>query len=133
MEGGGHGQGKRSMPGFRVDPGGAGLVGGRYTVQAVQTQVTLQGAAGRETWLGVDLLRGGSGVKVTGWMLSGELQRRAAGDAGWLARLRGRGREGWSVEDHSWVCSGSSAVSGHGLRGAVVGWYLPFVQIIFIE
>ena len=47
------------MPGFRVDPGGAELVAGRYTVKAVQTQVTLQGDAGRETWLGVDLLRGG--------------------------------------------------------------------------
>ena len=117
------------MPGFRVDPGGAGLVDGRYIVQAVQTQVTLRGAAGRETWLGVDLLMGGSGVRVTGWMLSGELQRRAAGDAGWLARLKGRGREGWSVEDHSWVCSGGSAVSGHGLRGAVVGWYLPVMVV----
>ena len=31
-------------------------------------------------------------MKITGWMHSGELQRRAAGDAGWLARLRGRGR-----------------------------------------
>ena len=41
-----------------VDPGGAVLVAGRYTVKAVQSQVTLQGAAGRETWLGVDLLRG---------------------------------------------------------------------------
>ena len=62
-------------------------------------------------------------------MHSGELQRRAAGDAGWLARLRGRGREGWSVEDHSWVCSGGPAVSGHGQRGAVVGWYLPVMVV----
>ena len=126
---GGRRQGRWSMPGFRVDPGGAGLIDGGYIVQAVQTQVTIQGAAGRETWLGVDLLRGGSGVKVTGWMHSGELQRRAAGDAGWLARLRGRGREGWSVEDHSWVCSGGPAVSGHGQRGAVVGWYLPVMVL----
>ena len=126
---GGQGQGRWSMPGFRVDPGGASLVVGSYIVQAVQTQVTIKGAAGRETWLGVDLLRGGSGVKVTGWMHSGELQRRAAGDAGWLARLRGRAREGWSVEDHSWVCSGGPAVTGHGLRGAVVGWYLPVLVV----
>jgi hypothetical protein len=117
------------MPGFRVDPGGASLVVGSYIVQAVQTQVTIKGAAGRETWLGVDLLRGGSGVKVAGWMHSGELQRRAAGDAGWPARLRGRGREGWSVEDHGWVRSGGQAVSGHGQRGAVVGWYLPVLVI----
>jgi hypothetical protein len=123
------GDGKWSMPGFRVDPGGAGLVTGRYAVKAVQTQVSLQGAAGRETWLGVDLLRGGGRAKVTGWMHSGELQRRAAGGADWLARLRGRGREGWSVEDHSWVCSGGPAVTGHGLRGAVVGWYLPVLVV----
>ena len=116
-------------------------------MKAVQTQVTLQGAAGRETWLGVDLLRGsgGGGGKVTGWMQSCELQERAAGDAHWLARLRGRGKEGWSVEEHRWTGTaggGSPAVSGHGLRGAVVGWYLPvlvvdeekfFVQIVFIE
>ena len=36
-------------------------VAGQYSVKAVQTQVTLQGLAGRETWLGVDLLRGGRG------------------------------------------------------------------------
>jgi hypothetical protein len=126
---GGRRQGRWSMPGFRVDPGGAGLIDGGYIVQAVQTQVTIQGAAGRETWLGVDLLRGGSGTKVTGWMHSGELQRRAAGDADWLARLRGRAREGWSVEDHSWVCSGGPAVTGHGLRGAGVGWYLPVMVV----
>ena len=42
-----------------MDPGGAVLVAGRYTVKAVQSQVTLQGNAGRETWLGVDLLKGG--------------------------------------------------------------------------
>ena len=62
-------------------------------------------------------------------MQSGELQRRAAGDADWLARLRGKGREGWSVEDHSWVCSEGPAVTGHGLRGAVVGWYLPVLVV----
>ena len=56
------------MPGFRVDPGGVELVAGRYTVKAVQSQVSLQGGAGRETWLGVDLLRGGGRAKVTGWM-----------------------------------------------------------------
>jgi hypothetical protein len=98
-------------------------------VKAVQTQVTLQGDAGREIWLGVDLLRGGGREKVTGWMHSGELQRRAAGDADWLARLRGRAREGWSVEDHSWVCREGPAATGHGLRGAVVGWYLPVLVV----
>jgi hypothetical protein len=116
------------MPGFNVDPGGAVLVDGRYTVEAVQSRVILQGPDGRETWLDVDLLRGGGEEKAKGWMQSSELQRRAAGDADWLARLRGKGREGWSVEGHSWTGSDSPTVTGHGLRGAlpaVVGWYLP--------
>ena len=64
------GNGKWSMPGFSVDPGSAVQVAGNYSVKAVQTQVTLQGTAGRETWLGVDLLRGGRGGTVTGWMHS---------------------------------------------------------------
>ena len=62
-------------------------------------------------------------------MQSGELQGRAAADADWLARLRGRWREGWSVEDHNWVCSGGAAVTGQGLRGAVVGRYLPVLVV----
>ena len=62
-------------------------------------------------------------------MQSGEPQRRAAGDGDWLARLRGKGREGWSVEDHSWACSGGLAVTGHGTRRAVVGWYLPVLVV----
>ena len=99
------------------------------SVKAVQTQVTLLGTAGKETWLGVDQLRGGRGGQVTGWMQSSKLLEKAAGDADWLARLRGRGREGWSVEDHSWACSEGPAVSGHGLRGAVVGWYLPVLVV----
>ena len=43
-------------------------------------------------------------MKVTGWMQSGELQRRVivVGNVGWLARLRGKGRKGWSVEDRQW-------------------------------
>ena len=85
------------MPGFSVDPGGATLVAGRYIVKAVQSQVMLQGPAGREIWLGVDLRRGRRRAKITGWMQSGELQRRAAGDGEWLARLKGKGREGWSA------------------------------------
>ena len=56
------------------------------------------------------------------------MQKRAAGDGDWLARLRGKGREGWGVEDHSWVCSGPAG-TGHGLRGAVVGWYLPVLGV----
>ena len=81
----------------------------------------MQGPAGREIWLGVDLRRGGE--KIKGWMQSGELQRRprVAGDGDWLARLRGKSREGWSVEEHCWVGSACPAIPGHGLRGAVVG------------
>ena len=64
-------------------------------------------------------------------MQSGELQRRVTGGGDWLARLGGRSREGWSVEEHNWVGSESPAVPGHEsrLRGAVVGWYLP-VQVV---
>ena len=54
------GNGKWSMPGFSADPGGTVLVAGRYIVKAVQSQVILQGPAGREIWLGVDLRRGGA-------------------------------------------------------------------------
>ena len=28
------------------------------------------------------------------------------------------------MEGHNWACSEGPAVTGHGLRGAVVGWYL---------
>ena len=76
------GDGKWSMPGFSVDPGSAVQVVGNYTVKAVQTQVTLQGTAGRETWLGVDLLRGGGGGKVTGWIQSSRLQEKVAAAEG---------------------------------------------------
>ena len=43
------------MPGFSADPGGTVLVAGRYIVKSVQSQVILQGRAGREIWLEVDL------------------------------------------------------------------------------
>ena len=64
------------------------LVAGRYTVEAVQSQVILQGPANREIWLAVDPRRRKGREKVTGWMQSSELQRRAACNANWLARLR---------------------------------------------
>ena len=120
---------KWSMPEFSLDLGGTVLIAGRYTAKAVQSQVILQGTAGREVWLGVGLLRGGGGAKTTGWMQSCELQRRAAGNADWLARLRGKGSGGWSVEGHSWAGSGSPAITGHGLGGAVVGRYLPVLVV----
>ena len=68
------------------------LIAGNFVVRAVQTQVVLQGTAGKEVWLGVDLHR--RGAAITGWMQSGELQRRVAADGGWLARRRGRSKEG---------------------------------------
>ena len=105
------------------------LVAGRYTVEGVQSQVVQQGPAGKEIWLTVGLRRGKGGEKVTGWMQSSELQRRAAGNAVWLERLRGKAREGGSVEGHSWKCNGSPATTGHGMRGAVVGWYLPVLVV----
>ena len=60
------GNGKWSMSGYRfsADPGSAVMVAGSYTVKAVQTQVMLQGSAGREIWLGVDLRRGGKDHKL---------------------------------------------------------------------
>jgi hypothetical protein len=33
-------------------------------------------------------------------MQNSELQRRAAGNAVWLAKLRDKAREGWRVEGH---------------------------------
>ena len=79
--GGGQGDSKWSMPGLSVDPGGAALVAGRYIVEAMQSQVAmvLQGPASRETWLGVDLRKGGRRVKVTGWVQSGGLQAMVVG------------------------------------------------------
>jgi hypothetical protein len=100
-----------------------------YTVEAVQSQVIQQGPACKDIWLAVGLRKGKGGEKVTGWMQSSELQRRAVGNAVWLARLRGKAREGWSVEGHNWECSGSPAATGHGMRGAVVGWYLPVLVV----
>ena len=58
-------------------------------------------AAITEVWL-VAKLHGG-GVDMMGWMQGGTLQRRVAeGGAGWLARLRGEGKEWWNVEKFSW-------------------------------
>ena len=51
--------------------------------------------------VGVDLRRmNRRGTKLTGWMQSGELERKAAGNADWLARLRGKDRESKSLK---WV------------------------------
>ena len=33
------------------------------------------------------------------------------------------------VEVHSWACSEGPTVTGHGLEGAVVGWYLPVLVV----
>ena len=82
------------MPGFSVDPGGGVLVAGRYAVEAVQSQVVQQGPDGKEIWLAVGLRRGEEGEKVTSWMQSSELQRRTACNAVWLARPRGKAKEG---------------------------------------
>ena len=41
------------------------LVAGSYTVKAVQTQVMLQGPAGREIWLVVDLRVGTNDMSTT--------------------------------------------------------------------
>ena len=81
----------------------------------------------------VELRKGGAAT--AGWMQSGhgELQGRVACDGDWLARLRGERKEGWSVEEHSWVGSGGSTVARHGMRGAVVRWYLPVYMLMVDE
>ena len=33
------------------------------------------------------------------------------------------------MEGHNWECNSSPAATGHGLRGAVVGWYLPVLVV----
>ena len=118
----GYRHGKWSMPGFSMDHGGGVLVAGRYAVETVQSWVTLQVPVDTEIWLAVGLRSGKGEEKTTSWMQSNELQRRAAGNADWLVMLRGKVREGWSVEGHNWECNRSPVATGHGLGGAVVWW-----------
>ena len=59
------------------------------------------------------------GDKITGWMQSSELQRRAAGNAVWLERLRGKARVGWSVLGMQWQPS-SNKTWNEGSSGWVV-------------
>ena len=80
---GGQINGKWSMSGSSKDPGGAVLVAGWYTVEAVQSQVILQSLAGREIWLGVDLRRRGEGWRPQAGCrvvsVKGELQAMLTG------------------------------------------------------
>ena len=62
---------------------------------------------------------------LIGWMSSGKLQRLVGEDIRWWDKLRGKGREGWMVQKHRWEANGGKAVAGRGIRGGVVGWYLP--------
>ena len=52
----------------------------------MESQVWVQGGAGKEIWLGVRLRK--DKRSVTGWVHSGELQRRAGGDGEWIERLK---------------------------------------------
>ena len=99
------------------------LIKGNCVVKAVKTQVRVQGEAGKELWLGVRL--GRKKGTIVGWMHSGELQRKAGGDKDWEGRLRGKGREGWNVQEQRWESWGVATGTGHGIRGEVVGWYMP--------
>ena len=58
---------------------------------------------------------------MVGWVQSGAPQRRMAECGGWLARLRGEGKERWDVEELSWEGSEEAAMAGNGLRRALVG------------
>ena len=104
-------RGEWHLEGFSTGPGNTKPMAGRYMAKAVQSQVWVQAGAGnsKEIWLGVKLSRDKWNVSyVTGWMHSGELQRRAGGDGEWAERLRGKGREGWSVQEHRWEGNGSA-------------------------
>ena len=120
--------GKWHLKGFSTSPGGTKPVVGKYTVGAVESQVWVKGATSTEIWLGVKLARSRGGV--TGWMHSGELQRRVGDDSGWREKLRGRGREGWMVQRHRWESNGEEAVVGRGRRGDVLGWCLPVDVVV---
>ena len=100
---------------------------GKYTVGAVESQVWVQEAAGTEVWLGIKLAGSKGSVHVIGWMPSGKLQRLIGEEGRWRDRLRGKGREGWMMQRHRWEANvvARPAVVGRGIRGEVVGWYLP--------
>ena len=66
-------------------------------------------------WLGVRL--GREEGTIVGWMHSGALQREAGGDKDWESRLRGKGREGWYVQEQRWESRGVTAGTRHGIRG----------------
>ena len=61
------------MPGFNASVGPrSAVVAGNYVVRAVaavQTQVVLQGVAGKEIWLGLDIRKGEA--NITGWVKAG--------------------------------------------------------------
>ena len=111
--------------------GGRQLCG--EAVRAVQTQGGAAGSSWEGDMVGGRSSQGRSSYHRLGasWMQSGELKRGVAGGGDWLtiARLRREGREGWSVEEHIWVCSEGPAMTWHGLRGAVAGWYLPVLVV----
>ena len=120
-----------AMEGFRVDPGSAELVKGRYSVGKVKTQVSVEVDGETERWLGASLKAGGR--EITGWMQEDELNRRAAAGQGWNERFRGTGKEGWNAAMRGWASKEGvldADKEGGGSRGAgrpggVVGWYLP--------
>ena len=60
----------------------------------------------------------------------GELQVVVAGWQGWEGRA-GKGGV-WGGTTNSWACSESSAITGHVVGRAAVGWYLP-VLVVDVE
>ena len=68
---------------------------------------------------------------MAGWVFNVELQRRTGGDSKIITDgqkdLGGRAGKGGmcSREEHKWVSNEREAAAGQGIRGEVVGWYLP--------
>ena len=72
-----HAEGRWYLKGFSTSPGCTKLVVGEHSVGSVESQVWVQGAAGKKVWLGVKLAK--DKWSVTGWMFSEELQRVQGG------------------------------------------------------
>ena len=97
---------------------------GSYAVGAGESHVWVQGPTCTKVWLGVKL--SGTRGSVIGRISSEKLQRLVGGNDRRWDRLRGKGKEGWMVQDHRWeAASGEAAAVGNIKKREVVGWYLP--------
>ena len=107
-------RGKWQLEGFSTSPGGIKPVAGSYAVGAVESQVWVQGQAGREVWLG---------VKLTGNM--GECHRvdiqwEAAETGGWEQQVAG---QVGARERHGRVGGAESQMGDDQWGGSCSGWH----------